>query len=353
MIDLGPILGEGFSGARGINNQGQIAGWRSLPDWSSTAFLLEDGEVTDLGSLGSGGYEYSVADAINNFGHIVGESMIDDFEHAFKWTNDNGMRDLGTLPGRTESWAVDINDKNEVVGSSWRYECFEDECYSVDDCAFLWNEEEGIMNLETFPEWNYSQANAINNKGQIVGIWEQQDEEGFPLDWGTFIYSKDQGMIDFGELIGLPYTSWVSDINDRGQVLGEGYSPGSFFPFAFLWTPPPKEVTIDIKPGGEPNSINKNGRGVIPVAVFGSPDFIIKDIDPASLRLEGLLKIKTNQNGILLVNYENVNEDEYEDLVVQFENDDIFSEDDTIATLTGNLNDGTSIIGTDSIRIVP
>ncbi|MGA1839963.1 MAG: DUF3466 family protein [bacterium] len=354
MISLKPLLGEGFSGAGGINNQGQITGSRSTESGSSTAFLLEDGMIRDLGSLGSGHYSYSGGAAINNLGHIVGDSMTDDFEgHAFKWTKDNGMRDLGTLPGRTESWAIGINDKNEVVGNSWRYECAEDECYAVDHYAFFWSEEKGMMNIGTLPGMNYSQATAINNKGQLVGICEKQDPGGFPLDSAAFIYSEDSGMIDFGEMIGEPYILWVTDINDHGQVTGMGYSPENFIPFAFLWTPPLKEVTIDIKPGGEPNAINKNGKGVISVAVLGGPDFNVKDIDFASLRLEELLKIKAVKNDILLINYEDVNEDEYQDLVAQFENADIFSEDDTIATLTGNLNDGTSIIGTDSIRIIP
>lgn len=354
MTSLKPILGEGFSGAGGINNLGQITGWRTTEAGMTTAFLLQDGVVIDLGSLGSRQYCFSGGAAINNLGHIVGDSMTDDFEdHAFKWTKDNGMTDLGTLPGRTESRAEDINDKNEVVGNSWRYECVEEECYAIDHYAFFWSEEKGMINLGMLPGWNYSQATAINNKGQIVGICEKQDEEGIATEWAAFIYSEDKGMVDFGEMIGETDISWVTDINDSGQVTGMGYSPENFVPFAFLWTPPAKEVAIDIKPGGGPNNINKKGKGVIPVAIFGGPDFSVKDIDPASLRLEELLKIKENKKGTLLINYEKVNEDEYEDLVVKFENAGIFSGDDTIATMTGNLYDGTSIVGTDSIRIIP
>ena len=45
------------------------------------------------------------------------------------------------------------------------------------------------------------------------------------------------------------------------------------------------QVYIDIKPSICPNPVNPNARGVIQVAVLGTTDFDIADIDPASVRL--------------------------------------------------------------------
>jgi hypothetical protein len=52
--------------------------------------------------------------------------------------------------------------------------------------------------------------------------------------------------------------------------------------------------------------------------------------------------------------HENVDGDEYPDLVVQFQDSDYWvAGGDGTATLTGQLSDGTPIEGSDSIYIVP
>ncbi|MGA1790559.1 MAG: hypothetical protein ACMUIM_03660 [bacterium] len=366
MIDLKSLLGGDFSGATGINDQGQITGWRST-EMGGTAFILEDGIVRDLGSLGSGGYnEFSGANAINNPGHIVGSSMTNLFEeHAFKWMEDTEMMDLGTLPDRTESCAEDINDRNEVVGYSYRYEYFEGDYYAVDLYGFLWNEEEDMIDLGALPGCNSSQPTAINNNGDIAGIsmyvddlgFPVLDEYDFPVRWAAFIYSEDHGMVDFGEMIGVPNIFWVTDINDHGQVIGMGTDPdsGPFF-YSFIWTPEieAREVRIDIRPRSQINWINKYGFGLIPVAVFGDSDVNVRDIDLESLRLQEVLKIKTLCfTDIPLVWFMDLDRDGHKDLIAFFSNGRVFSDGDTSATLTGNLNDGTLIKGTDTILIVP
>ena len=42
-------------------------------------------------------------------------------------------------------------------------------------------------------------------------------------------------------------------------------------------------AAIDIKPGSDPNCININGHGVIPVAILGSEDFDVSLVDPDTL----------------------------------------------------------------------
>jgi len=61
----------------------------------------------------------------------------------------------------------------------------------------------------------------------------------------------------------------------------------------------PKQVAIDIKPGSCPNPLNLKSKGKLPVAVLGSEDFDVNDIDPASIRLkygdaEGVAAIRSN-----------------------------------------------------------
>ncbi len=46
-------------------------------------------------------------------------------------------------------------------------------------------------------------------------------------------------------------------------------------------------VDIDIKPGGDPNSINLNSRGVIPVAILSTETFDATTLDPSTIVFEG------------------------------------------------------------------
>jgi hypothetical protein len=107
-------------------------------------------------------------------------------------------------------------------------------------------------------------------------------------------------------------------------------------------------VDIDVKPGSEPNSINPRSRGVIPLAIFGSADFDVADVDVSTLRF-GSNEAAPRHNGHL----EDVNFDAIMDLVVHFRTQEIGIQcGDTEATLTGNLLTGQPIEGTDSIETV-
>ncbi|MEJ2183242.1 MAG: PKD domain-containing protein [Nitrospirota bacterium] len=113
-------------------------------------------------------------------------------------------------------------------------------------------------------------------------------------------------------------------------------------------------VSIDIKPGSDPNCFNNDGHGVIPVAVLGSADFDVNNIDPSTVQLEGLAVKAVGKGNKLLSHIEDVNGDGFDDLVIQIQDTDgSFTSGSGTAVLTGNLYDGTAIQGTDSICIVP
>jgi hypothetical protein len=112
-------------------------------------------------------------------------------------------------------------------------------------------------------------------------------------------------------------------------------------------------ITIDIKPGSDPNCFNINGHGVIPVAILGTEDFDVNEIDLASLSFGGLeVRVRGNKGSLCSLDYSN--EDAYFDLVCHFEDDSsAWETGDGEATLTGVLFDGTSFKGTDTICVVP
>ncbi|NVL92357.1 MAG: hypothetical protein HWN71_04885 [Desulfobacterales bacterium] len=109
----------------------------------------------------------------------------------------------------------------------------------------------------------------------------------------------------------------------------------------------------NLKPGSVPNCFHIDGHGVIPVAILGSDDLDVYDIDPDSL-LFGGLAVRVRGNKGPLCHFEDTNSDSFLDLVCQFEDDaSNWVEGDSTATLTGNLFDGSAIEGTDSICVVP
>jgi len=112
-------------------------------------------------------------------------------------------------------------------------------------------------------------------------------------------------------------------------------------------------VDIDIKPGSDPNCFNINGNGVIPVAILGSDNFDVSDIDKGSLSFGGLV-VRVKGNAEPQCGMEDTNGDGFSDLVCHFEDDaDNWSVSNSTATLGARLLDGTVISGIDSICVVP
>jgi probable HAF family extracellular repeat protein len=170
--ELPPLSGDSASAATAINDRGQVVGISGTCDRAfgrfsaAHAVIWEDGNVTDLGNLG--GIAWNTPAAINHHGDIAGFS---DFPgdgggglnaHATLWTRSGDIQDLGTLPGDVISLAFGINDHGQIVGQS---------IGAGGSRAFLW--EDGVMtdlNTLTAPGSPFLiYANDINDRGEIAG----------------------------------------------------------------------------------------------------------------------------------------------------------------------------------------
>lgn len=117
------------------------------------------------------------AAAINNENMIVGttgnSSSTGEYAHAYLYNyNADSLTDLGTLNGGLTSSASDINESNQVVGTSWLVTQLTNLYDPTQYHAFLW--ENGRMNdLNTLipvdSGWILTTATAINDQGDIVG----------------------------------------------------------------------------------------------------------------------------------------------------------------------------------------
>ncbi|MBI3988294.1 MAG: SBBP repeat-containing protein, partial [candidate division NC10 bacterium] len=112
-------------------------------------------------------------------------------------------------------------------------------------------------------------------------------------------------------------------------------------------------VTIDIKPGSFPNSINLGSGGTVPVAIFSETTFDATTVDPTTVTLASA-PVKLKGQGTPMASFEDVDRDELLDLVVHVETTALqLSETDTQAVLEGKTFGGTRIRGVDTVRIIP
>jgi hypothetical protein len=113
-----------------------------------------------------------------------------------------------------------------------------------------------------------------------------------------------------------------------------------------------KNVIFDIKPRSVKNPINPKSRGVLRAAILGSDDYDVSEIDVSSLLLEGEvppLRARLKKCG-----------DGYQDLKLKFSSEAVW---DALGDLqpcqtyevwiTGTFNDGTQLLGSDSVFVVP
>ena len=126
----------------------------------------------------------------------------------------------------------------------------------------------------------------------------------------------------------------------------------SFSPFA-IFEPIPLPVTIDIKPGSFPNSINLGSGGTVPVAIFSTQTFDARTLNPSTITLASA-PVKLKGQGTPMASFQDVNGDGFLDIVVHVSTQALqLNETDTTAVLRGKTLDGRVIKGTDSVRVVP
>jgi hypothetical protein len=115
-------------------------------------------------------------------------------------------------------------------------------------------------------------------------------------------------------------------------------------------------VDIDIKPGSFPNSINPKSNGVVPVAILGSADFDVTDVDVTTLTFgpAGALPAHDLTDPVTYADHlQDVNSDGFTDLVSHYRQKETgLAPGDTEACIDGATDGGTPIEGCDSVRIL-
>jgi probable HAF family extracellular repeat protein len=273
MYNLGTLGGTNSYGY-GINVTGQVTGASDTTgDTTTHAFLWKptspngtSGTMYDLGTLG--GTE-SNGSAINASGQVAGSSLKngDSAYRAFLWkpTTPNGtsgtMHDLGTLGG-TESFGGTINSSGQVAGFSYT-------TGHANYHAYLWtpttpNGTSGTMlDLGTLGGLNSYSYN-VGAGGQVVGASEVAVTSN---STHAFLYTNGGGMVDLNTLID-PLSGWelsdAADINDAGQITGQGLFGGQYHAYLLTPIPIPGDFNHDGSVDAADYVVWRKGIGVAP-----------------------------------------------------------------------------------------
>ena len=250
IIDLG-TLGGSFSLAYGINDNGQIDGFSTLPgDTVQHSFVIEKGVMTDLGTLGGVNSE-SFAN-LNNAIQVAGtaETAVTDPNNenfcsfgtnliclGFVWQN-GIMSPLSTLGG-TNGQAAAINNRGQVAGYA-ETSISDPNCPAPQVLQYrptLWTAGHAKP-LPLYAGDTEGAAFWMNNAGQVVGasgVCAPYDPRyALPLQPRHALLWRDGKPVDLGSL-GGQFQNAAFAINDRDQIVGGSDISGDTYQHAFLW----------------------------------------------------------------------------------------------------------------------
>lgn len=247
LTNLAPLLGPSATRSRatGNNDRGDIVGFFFDPQSGAFVnFLLRQGQVTRIDGLPGAG-DASVVD-INDRRQIIGNSFSEDFSsQAFVWEDGNVMQ-LPPLAGDTNATVVALNERGVALGTSdgaTRHIVIWEDATAVDleipgaiprdlndreqvtgtlqRRGFLW-ERGNLVQLPTLDGAVITEAVSLNNTGEIVGtsaletgsratLWEHEQV----FDLNDLIRSNDplRPFVTLGN---------TSSINDRGAIVATG-----------------------------------------------------------------------------------------------------------------------------------
>jgi len=115
----------------------------------------------------------------------------------------------------------------------------------------------------------------------------------------------------------------------------------------------PNAMTIDIKPGDVKNIVRASSGRVIPVAILGSSDLNVIEINPRTIRLNGVDVMLVGKSDKSLCRQTDINDDGYEDLVCDVRTTGFkVGEGEFRVILKAATYNGESLIGEDRIRVV-
>ena len=192
---------------RGLNERGQVVGFRTAADDRFRAFSWQDGRLTDLPGLVPGGASEAVA--VNERGQVAGRADVttgDDAPrriHPVLWTRGRPAK-LSDEPVSNEPV---LNDRGSVA--------WPEEPAGGGTRMLLGRNGRSVTVAAFSASWAFARPLDITNRDEVL-------VQALPVGGPTryFIWQR-------GVLVPLPAGSRALDVNDRGVVAGGWGRPGT------------------------------------------------------------------------------------------------------------------------------
>jgi len=244
-----PLPGGHNSFATGADDTGQVVGWAENGVHDSACVAPQvlqfrpviwgpgTEQIRDLPLIA--GDTSGAATAINNRGQVVGISGICDqavgrysAKHAVLWDN-GSVVDIGNLGVELWNTPMAVNQHGDIVGF------FGTDPTDLDGNflrGFFWSKKEGIREIAPLPLPGHisNQANAINERGQVVGFSCTID-----ADCRAFLWENGD-LKNLNDLVVPGFTGvllFAQDINDQGEITGRAFDPATGLRRAFVAVP--------------------------------------------------------------------------------------------------------------------
>jgi probable HAF family extracellular repeat protein len=249
MKPLHPLPGGNNSFATGADNRGRVVGWAENGVHDSTCVgtqVLQFRPVVwgpDTHQIQKlpliAGDTSGAATAINDRGQIVGITGICDqavgrytARHAVMW-DDGKVIDIGNFGVGLWNTPMSINQRGDIVGFAGTDPNDLDGNFLR---GFKWTRKDGIDPLDPLPVPGhvFSQANAINERGQVVGISCTIDGDCLAELWENDVKKNLNDLVAPG-FNGVLVTA--QDINDAGEITGRAFDPATGQLRAFIAIP--------------------------------------------------------------------------------------------------------------------
>ena len=239
VTDLGTLGGTNSYG-NWVSSNGQVAGNNDTASGSSHGFRYANGKMNDLAPLSTG--TTSGANSVNRSGVAVGFSTNTSDPTgtyvATYWDQAGAIHEIPYVGAGHYSTAISVYDNGMILGSV-------DE--TADDLTangFTYDVNTGAMTDLGYlsPEFPNASPSAMNASGVIVGQSGNVDL----TDYRAFVYLNGQ-MVDLNTLVNAPgwTLEFATNINDAGQITGEGTDPNGY-EHAFVLNVVPEPTSLGL-----------------------------------------------------------------------------------------------------------
>ena len=203
------LAGAGDSQPTGLGATGEVSGVVYNSSHVARAFLYENKDLTDLGTLGAannGSFGYGV----NDSGMVVGGSFVDSsVENVF--SDSGAMANLQKPTGAFSAYGQFVDDSGQIVGYS----------NASGGQAFFYDPTDQIYTTIALPSGGSSTATAMSPSGQVAGQAQGTVYQQAFVFNPTTLVTTDIGTTWSTSHNNPPGASIATAINDVGEIVGQ------------------------------------------------------------------------------------------------------------------------------------